>query len=387
MYSVCNTRWKKEFLDVNLRPYSQFPPAYMAALITGITGQDGSYLAELLLARGWLVHGLVRRASVFTTERIDHIREHPRLHLQFGDVTDLACLCTALGCLARRAPPDVLIHVYHLAAQSHVGVSFVNPVYTANADAIGTLNVLEAIRALQLTDRVRMYQASTSELFGKVCETPQNERTPFYPRSPYAAAKLYAYWIVRNYREAYGMWCCNGILFNHESPRRGKTFVTRKITQAVARITFSINVAQDYSFAPLLLGNINAMRDWGHARDYVRGMVAILEHDTPDDYVLATGECHSVREFVSRAFAAAGHPVQFVGEGLDEVAVLEADPDVVVMRVDPGYFRPAEVDLLCGDASKAARELGWAPTTTFEELVTEMTHGDLHTYRSDTPDE
>jgi GDPmannose 4,6-dehydratase len=337
------------------------------AIITGITGQDGAYLAELLLAKGYEVHGLRRRASSFNTSRIDHLYDDPhvdgvRLFLHYSDMTD----ATNISRVIAEIQPD---EVYNLAAQSHVAVSFETPEYTANADGVGVARVLEAIRVAGLTDKTRFYQASTSELFGKVREVPQTENTPFYPRSPYAVAKLYGYWITVNYREAYGMHASNGILFNHESPLRGETFVTRKITRAVAAIRHG---HQD----TLYLGNLDAQRDWGHARDYVEGMWRILQQPEGDDYVLATGETHSVRSFVERAFAVAGMTVAWEGEGVDEIGRC-TDTGRVLVRIDPRYFRPTEVDLLIGDASKAKRVLGWAPTTTIDALITEMVEADL----------
>jgi len=337
------------------------------ALITGITGQDGAYLAELLLSKGYTVHGVKRRSSSFNTARIDDLYEDPhiesaKLFLHYGDLTD----ATNLIRIVQETRPD---EIYNLAAQSHVQVSFETPEYTANSDAIGTLRLLEAIRILGLGDMTRFYQASTSELYGKVQETPQSERTPFYPRSPYAAAKLYAYWITVNYREAYNMHASNGILFNHEGPTRGETFVTRKITRAVAAIELGL---QD----TLYLGNIDAKRDWGHARDYVEGMWRILQQDVPDDYVLATGETHSVREFVELAFAEVGRKITWQGKDESEQG-LDAVNGKVLIRIDPRYFRPTEVDLLLGDPSKAHQKLGWKHTTTFPELVAEMVAADL----------
>jgi GDPmannose 4,6-dehydratase len=337
------------------------------ALITGVTGQDGAYLAEFLLKKGYVVHGIKRRSSSFNTERLDHLYTDPhlpdvRFFLHYGDMTDATNL---LRIVQETRPTEI----YNLAAQSHVQVSFETPEYTANADALGTLRMLEAIRILGMTDTVRFYQASTSELFGKVQEIPQSETTPFYPRSPYAAAKLYAYWIVVNYREAYGFHASNGILFNHESPIRGETFVTRKITRAVAAIHHGL---QDRIY----LGNLDAKRDWGHARDYAEGMWAILQQEKPDDYVLATGETHSVREFVERAFAAIGRKLIWRGEGVDEKGHDEASGAVVV-EIDSRYFRPTEVDLLLGDPSKAHRKLGWRHTTSFDGLVKEMVAADL----------
>ena len=340
------------------------------ALITGVTGQDGAYLARLLLDKGYIVHGVKRRSSSFNTERIDdiyqdiHVKD-ARFILHYGDLTD----ATNLIRLVQQAQPD---EIYNLGAQSHVQVSFETPEYTANSDALGTLRILEALRILGLTQKTRFYQASTSELYGLVQEVPQRETTPFYPRSPYAAAKLYAYWITVNYREAYGMHASNGILFNHESPLRGETFVTRKITRAVAAIHHGL---QDV----LYLGNLDALRDWGHARDYVEGMWRIVQHATPDDYVLGTGEMHSVREFVERAFAVVNERISWSGAGVNEVGVDSKGKTVV--RVDPRYFRPTEVEQLLSDPSKAKKTLGWTPTTKFEDLVTEMVEADLDTVK------
>jgi GDPmannose 4,6-dehydratase len=336
------------------------------ALITGITGQDGSYLAELLLAKGYQVHGIKRRTSMFNTARIDHLYQDPHVErqnllLHYGDLTDTSSLIRVL----QQAQPDEL---YNLAAQSHVMVSFEEPEYTANSDALGTLRLLEAIRTLGLVEKTRFYQASTSEMFGLVQEMPQRESTPFYPRSPYGVAKLYAYWITVNYRESYGIHASNGILFNHESGRRGETFVTRKITRALARIKVGL---QD----KLYLGNLDAKRDWGHARDYVEMMWLMLQQDQPQDYVIATGQQYSVRDFVERAAAHLGIRLQWKGEGVDEQG-LDTEGRVIV-AVDPRYFRPAEVETLLGDASKAHRELGWKPRTSFAELVSEMVTGDL----------
>lgn len=337
------------------------------ALITGITGQDGAYLAELLLDKGYIVHGIKRRSSSFNTLRIDHLYVDPhrpdaRLFLHYGDLTDSTNIIRIL----QQVQPD---EIYNLGAQSHVQVSFETPEYTANSDAIGVLRLLESIRILGLVDKAKFYQASTSELYGKVQETPQSETTPFYPRSPYAAAKLYAYWMVVNYREAYGLHASNGILFNHESPIRGETFVTRKITRAVAAIH---NGLQDV----LYLGNLGAMRDWGHARDYVEGMWRMLQQEKPSDYVLGTGETHSVREFVDLAFGYVGISLLWEGEGVDEVGKNKATGDVIV-RIDPRYFRPTEVDLLLADAGKAKRVLGWQAKTSFTDLVDEMVTHDL----------
>jgi GDPmannose 4,6-dehydratase len=336
------------------------------ALITGITGQDGAYLAELLLAKGYEVHGVKRRASSFNTDRIDHLYRDPhdsdrRMILHYGDLTDATNLI--------RVVQEVQPHeVYNLAAQSHVAVSFETAEYTANADALGTLRLLEAIRICGLTGKTRFYQASSSEMYGKVRETPQRESTPFYPRSPYAAAKVYAYWITVNYREAYGLYACNGILFNHESPVRGETFVTRKITRGLARIKAGLDEC-------LYLGNHDALRDWGHARDYVRAQWLMLQQAQPVDYVIATGAQYSVRAFVEHAAAALGIKVTWRGGGLDEHAI-DADTGRTLVRIDPRYFRPTEVDTLLGDASKARRELGWTPEVSFADLVREMVEAD-----------
>ena len=337
------------------------------ALITGITGQDGAYLTELLLAKGYCVHGIKRRSSSFNTGRIDHLYRDPHesgasLHLHYGDMTD----ATNLIRIVQEVAPD---EIYNLAAQSHVQVSFETPEYTANADGLGTLRLLEAIRILRMTEQVRFYQASTSELFGLVQEVPQRESTPFYPRSPYGAAKLYAYWTTVNYREAYQMFASNGILFNHESPVRGETFVTRKITRAVAAIHLGV---QD----KLWLGNLDARRDWGHARDFVEGMWRILQHDRPGDFVLATGETRTVRQFAEASFAHVGVTLQWTGEGADERGLC-ASTGRVLVQIDPRYFRPTEVDILVGDPTKAKAELGWSATTTFEALVAEMIDSDL----------
>lgn len=337
------------------------------ALITGVTGQDGAYLARLLLAKGYEVHGMKRRASSFNTTRIDDIYQDPHeadtnFFLHYGDMTD----STNLIRLVQETKPD---EIYNLAAQSHVQVSFETPEYTANADAIGALRLLEALRILKLEDTCRYYQASTSELYGLVQAVPQSETTPFYPRSPYAAAKLYAYWITVNYREAYGMHASNGILFNHESPLRGETFVTRKITRAVSAIHLGFQKT-------MFLGNLDAQRDWGHARDYVEGMWRVVQHDVGDDWVLATGETHTVREFVERAFAEVGRTIEWVGEGVDETGRDAASGEVLV-QVDPRYFRPTEVDLLIGDPTKAKEKLGWSHTTSFPDLVKEMMAEDL----------
>ena len=335
------------------------------ALITGITGQDGAYLAELLLGKGYEVHGIKRRASLFNTSRIDHLYQEPhaedrRMILHYGDLTD----ATNLIRIVQQVQPD---EIYNLAAQSHVLVSFETPEYTANADALGTLRLLEAIRILGLTERTRFYQASTSELYGRVQETPQRETTPFHPRSPYAVAKLYAYWITVNYREAYGIYACNGVLFNHESPLRGETFVTRKITRALARIALG---QQDC----LYLGNLDAKRDWGHARDFVQMQWLMLQQPEPDDYVIATGEQHSVREFVTLAASELDLRIRWEGSGAAERGIDQTGRCIV--KVDPRYFRPTEVETLLGDPTKAREKLGWRPTTSFEALVTEMVRED-----------
>jgi len=354
------------------------------ALITGITGQDGAYLAELLLSKGYEVHGIKRRASLFNTDRIDHLYQGPdekdrKFVLHHGDLTDSSSLIHIIG----KVQPD---EIYNLAAQSHVAVSFEEPEYTANSDALGTLRVLEAIRILGLTKKTKFYQASTSELFGEVQETPQTETTPFYPRSPYAVAKMYAYWIVVNYREAYGIFACNGILFNHESPLRGETFVTRKITRALARIHLGL---QDC----LYLGNMDAKRDWGHAKDYVQMQWLMLQQDEPDDFVIATGEQYSVRDFVDAAAQELGITMRWEGTGMDEVGIIDtiADgskvtsfkPGQIVVRVDPRYFRPTEVQTLLGNPAKAKEQLGWTPTITFKELVSEMMRYDLDLAQKD----
>lgn len=342
------------------------------ALITGVTGQDGAYLAEFLLAKGYEVHGIKRRSSSFNTDRIDHLYEDPHVDnrnfiLHYGDLTD-AC---SLIHIVQKVQPD---EVYNLGAQSHVAVSFEQPEYTADVDAMGTLRLLEAIRILGMENKTRFYQASTSELYGLVQQVPQTEKTPFYPRSPYAVAKLYAYWITVNYRESYGMYACNGILFNHESPNRGETFVTRKITRALARIKVGL---QDC----LYLGNMNALRDWGHARDYIEMQWLMLQQEKPEDFVIATGEQHSVREFVTIAAAELGMRLTWAGAFLEEKAVDESGN--VVVAVDPRYFRPAEVETLLGDASQAHSKLGWKPRIGFAELVREMVQADLEDARRD----
>jgi GDPmannose 4,6-dehydratase len=341
-------------------------PAARIALITGITGQDGAYLAEFLLRKGYEVHGIKRRTSLFNTDRIDHLYQDPhergrRLILHYGDMTDSSSLLRVI----QQVQPH---EIYNLAAQSHVAVSFEEPEYTANSDALGTLRVLEAMRILGMQERTRFYQASSSELYGLVRETPQTESTPFYPRSPYGVAKLYGYWITVNYREAYGFFACNGILFNHESPVRGETFVTRKITRALARIKLGLQER-------LYLGNLNARRDWGHARDYVEAQWLILQQAKPDDFVIATGEQHSVREFVALAAAELGMELQWKGKGADEQGFDQLGRCIVA--VDPRYFRPTEVETLLGDASKARRQLGWHPRTSFRQLVEEMVREDL----------
>lgn len=355
------------------------------ALITGITGQDGSYLVEFLLKKGYEVHGIKRRSSLFNTHRIDHLYKdihdkEAKFRLYYGDLTD----STNLIRLIQYIKPD---EIYNLGAQSHVKVSFDSPEYTANSDALGALRLLEAIRICGLENKTKFYQASTSELYGKVVETPQSEKTPFYPRSPYAVAKLYAYWITVNYREAYNIFACNGILFNHESPRRGETFVTRKITRAAARIFFGIQ-------KELYLGNLSAKRDWGHAKDYVRGMWMILQNDMPDDFVLATGETHSVREFVEKSFEKLGIIIEWVGNGVNEIGRVcdVKTPDIdgirdlkafvkkgdVIIKIDPGYFRPTEVDLLLGNSQKAREKLSWIPEISFDELINEMVTYDVY---------
>jgi GDPmannose 4,6-dehydratase len=352
------------------------------ALITGITGQDGAYLAEFLLDRGYEVHGIKRRASLINTARIDHLYSDPhvestRLTLHYGDMTDSSSLQRTI----QRVQPD---EIYNLAAQSHVAVSFEEPEYTAESDAVGTLRLLEAMRNLGLEEKCRFYQASTSELFGKVQETPQTEATPFYPRSPYGVAKLYAYWIAVNYRESYGMFACNGILFNHESPLRGETFVTRKITRGLARIGWGLDDC-------VYLGNLDARRDWGHARDYVEAQWLMLQHDEPIDFVIASGKQYSVRDFVNTAAEGTGIQLEWEGKGTEERAVVAwSENDELsfragdtVVRIDPRYYRPAEVETLLGDASLAREKLGWSPTTTFSQLVNEMVENDLRLAREE----
>ena len=343
------------------------------ALITGITGQDGAYLAELLLGKGYEVHGIKRRSSLFNTNRIDHLYQdphdkNPKFILHHGDLTD----ATSLIRIIQESQPD---EIYNLAAQSHVAVSFEEPEYTANSDALGALRILEAIRILGLEKKTRFYQASTSELFGEVQETPQNEKTPFHPRSPYAVAKLYAYWITINYREAYGIYACNGILFNHESPMRGETFVTRKITRALVRIKLGL---QDYVY----LGNIDAKRDWGHAKDYVEMQWLMLQQDKPEDFTISTGEQHSVRDFIEIAAKEVDIEIKWKGEGIDEVGI-DTKTDNIIVRIDKRYFRPTEVETLLGDSSKAKDQLNWQPKISFQELVSEMMSADLQEAKKD----
>ncbi|MDA9820006.1 GDP-mannose 4,6-dehydratase [Salibacteraceae bacterium] len=343
------------------------------ALVTGVTGQDGAYLTEFLLKKGYTVHGVKRRSSMFNTDRIDHLYQDQhekdvKLFLHYGDLTD----STNLIRIIQETQPD---EIYNLAAQSHVMVSFETPEYTANSDALGTLRILEAMRILKMDKTVKFYQASTSELYGKVQEIPQTETTPFYPRSPYGVAKLYGFWIVKNYREAYGIYACNGILFNHESPIRGETFVTRKITRAVARIHLGLQ-------KKLFIGNLHSKRDWGHAKDYIEGMWLMLQQDKPDDYVLATGETHSVKEFIEKAFSQIEVELKWEGEGVNEKGI-RTDTSEVVVEVDAKYFRPTEVELLVGDYSKAKKELGWEPTYKFEELVKEMVREDVKLFERD----
>ncbi|HAE30758.1 MAG TPA: GDP-mannose 4,6-dehydratase [Flavobacteriales bacterium] len=343
------------------------------ALITGVTGQDGAYLSELLLEKGYEVHGIKRRTSLFNTDRIDHLykdlhEENVNFFLHYGDLTD----STNLIRIVQEVQPD---EIYNLAAQSHVKVSFETPEYTANSDALGTLRILEAIRILGLENKTKFYQASTSELYGKVHEIPQNENTPFYPRSPYGVAKLYAYWITKNYREAYGIFASNGILFNHESPLRGETFVTRKITRAACRIALGLQ-------QKMYLGNLDAQRDWGHAKDYVEGMWRILQHNVADDFVLATGVTVAVREFVDIAFSEVGIDLDWVGDGINEKGINKKNKEVLV-EVDPKYFRPTEVDILVGDATKAKEELGWKHTYDLKALVKDMVMADMKLFKKD----
>jgi len=343
------------------------------ALITGVTGQDGAYLAELLLEKGYIVHGIKRRSSLFNTDRIDHLYQDQhesdvRFFLHYGDMTDSSNLIRII----QQVKPD---EIYNLAAQSHVQVSFEMPEYTANSDATGALRLLEAIRVLGMENKVRYYQASTSELYGKVVEIPQTEETPFYPRSPYAVAKLYAFWITKNYRESYGLYACNGILFNHESPLRGETFVTRKITRAAAKIKLGLQ-------KKVYLGNLNAQRDWGHAKDYVEGMWLMLQQEKAVDYVLATGKTHSVRDFAELAFAEIGIELRWEGKDVDEKGIDKASGEIRV-EVDPRYFRPTEVELLIGDPTKAYNDLGWKHKYTLEELVSEMVQADIILFKKD----
>ncbi len=340
------------------------------AFITGISGQDGSYLAEFLLEKGYIVHGLVRRSSSINTHRIESIFSHPNLKLHYGDLTDGSCLFNCLNSIKLKYLDMTVLEVYNLAAQSHVKVSFEMPEYTADTDAFGTLKLLEAIRSTNLQHITRFYHASTSELYGLVQEVPQSETTPFYPRSPYGVAKLYAYWIVKNYRESYHMFNCNGILFNHESERRGHNFVTRKITIGLNKILKDTTGTE-----VLTMGNIDSLRDWGHARDYIEGMWLILQQDTPDDFVLATGEMHSVREFIEKAFAMKDLEIEWKGEGVDEVGI-DKKTGRTLVRIDPKYFRPAEVEQLLGNSTKARTILGWKPKITFDELVKVMVEND-----------
>lgn len=344
------------------------------AFITGITGQDGSYLAELLLEKGYIVHGMKRRHSTIQSQNIDHLLGHPHLHLHYGDMSDFASIMNILSII--KAKHDFTVHgsrleIYNLAAQSHVQVSFTVPVYTAQTDGQGVLHILEAVRILDMQRYTRIYQASTSELYGLVQEIPQRETTPFYPRSPYAVAKLYGYWIIKNYRESYGMYACNGILFNHESPRRGENFVTRKITVGVAKFC--------KSGTPIELGNMDALRDWGHARDYVEGMWRILQQETPDDFVLATGVQYSVRDFVERAFTAAGRRLRWSGAN-ESLQAIDEETGIVAVRVNPKYYRPAEVKTLLGDPTKAKATLGWKHTYDIDALIKEMVAHDMKLY-------
>jgi len=341
------------------------------ALISGQGGQDGSYLAELLLDKGYYVCGIIRRTSLINTKRVDHLYKNPNFHMVYGDVTDLANITNIIKNMIEQHPDYQKFEIYNLAAQSHVKVSFEEPIYTANVDALGTLNLLEAIRILGLEKKVRFYQASTSELYGKVHEIPQNENTPFHPRSPYGVAKLYGFWIVKNYRESYGIHASNGLLFNHESARRGETFLTRKVTIGIGKI---MRGEEEFIY----LGNLDAQRDWGHAKDFVEGMWLMLQQETPDDYVLATGKCRSVREFVEKSFQTLGKTIKWRGRGIDEEG-FDSETGKVYVKVSSKYFRPSEVDLLLGDASKAKNVLGWEPKITFEQLVKEMVENDLKT--------
>jgi len=343
------------------------PPPPLA-FITGINGQDGSYLTELLLEKGYLVWGMIRRSSNINTERIDHLFHHPRLHLEYGDLSDLSILLQLLTKIHQTIPFERL-EIYNLGAMSHVGVSFQIPEYTGDIDALGTLRLLEAIRSSGIpSHKIRFYQASTSELYGKVHETPQSETTPFYPRSPYGVAKLYSYWIVKNYREAYGLFACNGILFNHESPRRGLTFVTRKITIGLAKILQGTETE-------LIMGNLDSLRDWGHAQDYVRAMWLMMQQETPDDFVIATQEMHSVREFIEKSFALKGFDIAWKGHGIDEIGY-DRHTGRELIKVSSKYYRPTEVDQLCGNAQKARTQLHWSPHISFDDLIQEMVHHD-----------
>jgi GDPmannose 4,6-dehydratase len=339
------------------------------AIITGVTGQDGSYLLELLLNKNYTVYGMIRRSSSINTQRIEHLYSHEKLLLRYCDITDIANISMILSEIRTLYPNMERLEIYNLAAQSHVKVSFELPIYTAQVDAIGTLNLLEAVRSSGLVAKTRIYQASTSELYGKVQEVPQTESTPFYPRSPYGVAKIYAYWILKNYRESYNMFCCNGILFNHESPRRGPTFVTRKITRGLQMI---LTGERDR----LIMGNLDAKRDWGHAKDYVEGMWLMLQQDEPTDYVLSTNEYHTVREFLEKAFAHRGIIIEWKGSGLEEIGC-DSKTGVVLVSVSEKYFRPAEVEALLGDSTKARNELGWKPKYSFDELVKEMVDHDV----------
>ena len=358
----------------------------IVAFVTGASGQDGSYLLELLLAKGYIVHGMVRRNSTSITERIHHLMDNPKLHLHYGDMTDMSSLTNILKTIRDQywredkgttagTNTSRYIEIYNLAAQSHVKVSFETPIYTAQADAVGVLNLLEAIRTLDMLDKVRVYQASTSEMFG-ASPPPQNETTPFHPRSPYGVAKLYAHWIIKNYRESYNMWCCSGLLFNHESPRRGMTFVTRKITMAVAQRAKSAGPAGPAGPAVLELGNLNARRDWGHARDYVYAMWLMLQQDVPRDFVISTGKSYSVRDFVEIAFGCIGVNIRWIGTGLDEKGY-DAESGALLVKVNPKFYRPAEVDDLLGDSSQAAECLNWVPTLDIKDLVREMVDNDI----------
>lgn len=341
----------------------------MLALITGITGQDGSYLAELLLDKGYEVHGILRRSSSFNTKRIDHIREHLQLH--YGDVLDMSSLTSILSSIKdimTKREEKCKLEIYNLAAQSHVKVSFEIPVYTTMTDGMGTLHLLEAVRSINLENDCKIYQASTSELYGKVVETPQTEKTPFYPRSPYGVAKLYSFWIMKNYRESYNMFCCNGILFNHESPRRGENFVTRKVTIGLGEI---LSGKKDC----LVMGNLDSRRDWGHAKDYVKGMWMMMQRDKPEDFVLSTNEFHSVREFITKAFSIKNIEIEWRGSGLDEVGI-DKNSGKILVKIDKKYYRPCEVDELLGDSTKAREEIGWTPEISFDSLVKDMVESD-----------